>query len=147
MTRLEFSLQVSVKHVGILALIGRKRDIHSADERTIVYFACQCPHDAPLAQYFQSWAVDRSDIFNSITDEMESVDGNYQLKFFTRTVKGKLENPRQLLCSTANILLRELQRAEDCELSLRESRAELDWAGEHMDCNCATPDFSLPRHT
>lgn len=146
MTRFHFDLQVPVQYVGMLVLLGTKHDVNSSDEQTTVYFLCQCPNDAPLVGYFHHWAFGDKEFIADLPEAIESVDGNHQLKIFTRTVKGKLENPEQFLCATANKLLRELRRAEDVELSIQEMDDSLDWANENYGSTQPMPNFKRPRH-
>ena len=145
MTRLEFSLTTEVKHVGTLALIGTKDDL----DGTTAHFVCQCPHNAPLARYFKSWCLDQPDgiLHSCDIEEIDSIDGNFTLAFFERKLEGRLEIPHRLLESTARKLLRELQHAEDYELSLQEMDDQLNWADDQHYGN-ARPmtDFSRPRH-
>lgn len=145
MTRLQFDLQIPVQYVGTLGLLGTKYDMDSSDEQTIVHFACHCPSDAPLFGYFHHWSFGDIDFITSV-NEVESVDGNSKLILFTRTVEGKLEKPEQFLHATANKLQRELQHAEDTELSMLEMDDEMSWIGRHMNCDCTMPDFRRPRH-
>lgn len=146
MMRLQFDRQIPVQYVGTLVLMGTKYDMDSSDdEQTIVYFTCHCPPDAPLSSYFYHWSFGDKDFITS-SDEIESVEGNSKLILFTRTVKGKLEKPEQFLHVTANKLQRELQHAEDTELSMLELDDQMAWTEHHMNCDCKMPEFKRPRH-
>jgi len=147
MTHIQFDLQVPVKHVGTLALTGKRDNPDEGVWETTVYFVCLCHRDAPLSRYFQSWCVDYdSEIMNSITEEIDTPDGKSRLIFFTRKVYEPIASYRRFLCSTASVLLRTLQHAEDCELSLEELDDEIAWGEEHMHCKCMMPNFKRPRH-
>lgn len=146
MTRLQSDLQIPIKYVGTLVLMGTD-DVESSNKQTTVYFGCWCSPNAPLARYFDHWAFDDKDFITDLVAKFVD-DISYEVYLFTRTVKGRLEDSRQFLHATANRLLRELQHAEDIELSMDEVDDQKNWADNHIGRNCGhtMPDFKRPRH-